>query len=334
MSINQKRPLDEIHNDDAPNTKRRRINNKNKNEKLLKQPLNQDGNHGENNNSENKNNHSSVRDAQNERQEYTYSDNSRDASSSTSISSSPHEQNTKTNRTIQFATTLSQPINEKHVYFNNNNQLRDTNNKSQYNTKYDTLKKAINNIKNEHKMLVETNKKLEMRLNKQKQNMWHIDNNNILSPCGILITIIILFCAILLKQIVALADTIVELQDTIVELQDTNVELNHKIVELQDTNVAIYIELNHKIMGLEIINNMELLYYKFYNTNGPDTLWRIYGNKIKINGGMVTFNGDADHYNTVYVYLSIMQTGIHKIKLKVLKKSSNCWIGIGITSTT
>eukprot|EP01084_Bolivina_argentea_P139881 246016_1 len=306
MSINQKRPLDEIHNDDAPNTKRRRINNKNKNEKLLKQPLNQDGNHGENNNSENKNNHSSVRDAQNERQEYTYSDNSRDASSSTSISSSPHEQNTKTNRTIQFATTLSQPINEKHVYFNNNNQLRDTNNKSQYNTKYDTLKKAINNIKNEHKMLVETNKKLEMRLNKQKQNMWHIDNNNILSPCGILITIIILFCAILYKRVV-------ELQDIIVKFHDTNVELNHKI------------------MGLEIINNMELLYY---NTNGSDTFWRIYGNKIKINGGMVTFNGDADHYNTVYVYLSIMQTGIHKIKLKVLKKSSNCWIGIGITSTT
>eukprot|EP01084_Bolivina_argentea_P285802 490165_1 len=60
--------------------------------------------------------------------------------------------------------------------------------------------------------------------------------------------------------------------------------------------------------------------------------WGIHGNNIKINGKIAAFNGGSDDYATVYSSV-LMPKGIHKIKLKVLE-NSNCFIGIGITSTT
>eukprot|EP01084_Bolivina_argentea_P288029 494295_1 len=118
-------------------------------------------------------------------------------------------------------------------------------------------------------------------------------------------------------------------RDNELKLRHSGGSNNNTNNDINQTDGEVNKKLNDKNEQPKNVFNEE----KKNDNNKMDTFWGIHGNKININGKMITYNSGSTGSNTIYSSLPLSQ-GIHSLKLKLLEMSSHCSIEIGITSTT
>eukprot|EP01084_Bolivina_argentea_P117325 208374_1 len=205
-------------------------------------------------------------------------------------------------------------------------------------------KNQINELIKENNKLKDQNERInEKNLRLQNQNQQILNENEILTnnnkkineKCSML-------QGELNKQNQKNKQSIVSLENEVETLKTENNKLKKELIISND-----------KIMCLQMVSNQSCQKQKNnvineekkndenYNvhSDGMGILWGIlYGNRycMTIKGKRVIFDGShmGRGWHSVYSVSNVFKKGKHKIKIKVLEQSYDCWICIGITSTT